>query len=81
MSAFYFCKLFKQATGLTFTDYLARVRIEKVKNLLQNPHKRISEVAFEAGFQSLSQFNRVFRKIVGQSPTVWRDKMRGSSAA
>ena len=80
-SAFYFCKLFKQATGLTFTDYLARVRIEKVKNLLQNPHKRISEVAFEAGFQSLSQFNRVFRKIVGQSPTVWRDKMRGSSAA
>ena len=80
-SAFYFCKLFKQATGLTFTDYLARVRIEKVKNLLHNPHKRISEVAFEAGFQSLSQFNRVFRKIVGQSPTVWREKLRGSSAA
>ncbi|MBI3885143.1 MAG: PocR ligand-binding domain-containing protein, partial [Opitutae bacterium] len=40
-SAFYFCKMFKQATGLTFTDYLARVRVEKVKNLLQNPHKRI----------------------------------------
>ncbi|HVT72565.1 MAG TPA: PocR ligand-binding domain-containing protein [Lacunisphaera sp.] len=73
-SAFYFCKIFKQATGLTFTDYLARVRIEKVKNLLQNPHKRISEAAFEAGFQSLSQFNRVFRKIEGESPTTWRDK-------
>ena len=74
-SAFYFCKMFKQATGLTFTDYLARVRIEKVKNLLMNPHKRISEAAYEAGFQSLSQFNRVFRKIAGEAPTLWREKL------
>ncbi|HVU18254.1 MAG TPA: PocR ligand-binding domain-containing protein [Candidatus Didemnitutus sp.] len=74
-SAFYFCKMFKQATGLTFTDYLSRVRIEKVKNLLQNPHKRISEVAYEVGFQSLSQFNRVFRRVTGQSPTVWRARL------
>jgi AraC-like DNA-binding protein/ligand-binding sensor protein len=81
-SAFYFCKMFKQATGLTFTDYLARVRIEKVKNLLINPHKRISEAAYEAGFQSLSQFNRVFRKIVGESPTTWREKLqRGATSA
>lgn len=81
-SAFYFCKMFKQATGLTFTDYLARVRIEKVKNLLLNPHKRISEAAYEAGFQSLSQFNRVFRKIAGEAPTTWRDKLhRRASAA
>jgi AraC-like DNA-binding protein len=64
--------MFKQATGLTFTDYLARVRIEKVKNLLLNPHKRISEAAYEAGFQSLSQFNRVFRRVTGQSPNHWR---------
>ena len=45
MSAFYFCKMFKKATGMTFTDYLARVRVEKVKNLLLNPHKRVSESA------------------------------------
>jgi AraC-like DNA-binding protein/ligand-binding sensor protein len=74
-SAFYFCKMFKQATGLTFTDYLARTRIEKVKNLLLNPHKRISEVAYETGFQSLSQFNRVFRRVTGQSPTAWRTRL------
>ncbi len=80
-SAFYFCKMFKRATGLTFTDYLARVRIEKVKNLLLNPHKRISEAAYEAGFQSLSQFNRVFRKISGEAPTVWRAKRPGRSTA
>lgn len=77
MSAFYFCKTFKKATGLTFTDYLARLRIEKVKNLLLNPHKRVSEAAYEAGFQSLSQFNRVFRKIAGESPSRYRDRLHG----
>jgi len=76
MSAFYFCKMFKKATGLTFTDYLARVRVEKVKNLLLNPHKRVSEAAYEAGFQSLSQFNRVFRRIVGETPTQYVGKLR-----
>ena len=81
MSAFYFCKMFKKATGMTFTDYLARVRVEKVKNLLLNPHKRISEAAFEAGFQSLSQFNRVFRRIAGEAPTAFREKLHGKNAA
>jgi AraC-like DNA-binding protein len=76
MSAFYFCKSFKKATGMTFTNYLARVRVEKVKNLLLNPHKRVSEAAFEAGFQSLSQFNRVFRRIAGQSPKTYREQLQ-----
>lgn len=80
MSAFYFCKTFKKATGMTFTDYLARIRIEKVKNLLLNPHKRVSEAAYEAGFQSLSQFNRVFRRIAGESPSIFRDRLHGSGA-
>ena len=81
MSAFYFCKVFKQATGLTFTEYLARVRVEKVKNLLLNPHKRISEAAYEAGFQSLSQFNRVFRRLAGEAPTVFRTRLHRTAAA
>lgn len=71
-STFYFCKMFKKATGLRFTDYLSRVRIEKAKNLLLNPHARVSEIAYEVGFQSLTHFNRVFKKMTGQSPTVWR---------
>ena len=75
MSSFYFCKTFKKATGMTFTDYLARVRVEKVKNLLLNPHKRVSEAAYEAGFQSLSQFNRVFRRIAGEAPSAYRDRL------
>jgi AraC-like DNA-binding protein/ligand-binding sensor protein len=81
MSAFYFCKIFKKSTGLTFTEYLARVRVEIVKQLLLNPHKRVSEAAYEAGFQSLSQFNRVFRRIAGEAPSTYREKLHGSSGA
>jgi AraC-like DNA-binding protein/ligand-binding sensor protein len=81
MSAFYFCKMFKQATGLTFTDYLARIRVEKVKNMLLDPHKRVSEVAFAAGFQSLSQFNRVFRKVAGEAPSTYRERIHKTAAA
>lgn len=79
MSAFYFCKMFKRATGVTFTDYVARVRIEGVKSLLLKPHVRVSEAAFEVGFQSLSQFNRVFRRVVGESPSDYRDRLHRSA--
>lgn len=68
MSAHYFGEMFRKATGLTFVDYVARVRIEKAKTLLQNPNLRISEIAFQVGFQSLSQFNRSFKKLAGLSP-------------
>lgn len=81
-STFYFCKMFKKATGLTFTEYLGRVRVEKAKSLLLNPHLRVSEVAFEVGFQSLSQFNRVFKRITGSSPSDYRQRLpRGQTAA
>ena len=74
-STFYFCKVFKKATGLTFTDYLSRVRIEKAKNLLLNPNLRVSEIAYDVGFQSLTHFNRVFRKLTGFSPSRYRESL------
>ena len=74
-STFYFCKVFKKATGLTFTDYLSRVRIEKAKNLLLNPNLRVSEIAYDVGFQSLTHFNRVFRKLTGFSPSRYRGSL------
>lgn len=43
--------------------------------LLLGPDKRVSEAAYEAGFQSLSQFNRVFRRIVGESPSAYRERL------
>ena len=75
MSAFYFCKMFKKLAGINFTDYLSRVRIERAQNLLLNPNLRVSEIAFEVGFQSLTHFNRVFKKITGQSPTDYRGQL------
>jgi len=71
-STFYFCKMFKKITGLNFTDYVSRVRIEKAKNLLLNPNLRVSEIAYEVGFQSLTHFNRMFKRILGLSPTEYR---------
>ena len=59
-STFHFCKMFRKATGLTFTDYVSRVRIEKAKNLLLNPNLRVSEIAYEVGFQSLTHFQPGF---------------------
>ncbi len=74
-SSFYFCKMFKKATGLNFTEYVSRIRIEKAKNLLLNPNLRVSQIAFEVGFQSLTHFNRVFKKVLGRSPTEYRDRL------
>ena len=74
-STYYFCKLFKKATGLTFTGYLSRVRIEKTKNLLLNPNLRVSEIAYDVGFQTLTHFNRMFRKLTGQSPSAYREAL------
>jgi AraC-like DNA-binding protein/ligand-binding sensor protein len=74
-SSFYFCKLFRRAAGLSFVEFVSRTRLEKAKNLLLNPNLRISEIAFAVGFQSLTHFNRVFKRIVGQSPTGYRAKL------
>ena len=74
-SSFYFCKLFKKSTGINFIDYVSQLRIEKAKNLLLNPNCLISEIAFEVGFQSLTHFNRVFKKLTGQSPSQYRAQL------
>jgi AraC-like DNA-binding protein len=72
VSTFHFCRKFKQTTGLTFVEYLNRVRIEKAKILLHNKNLHITDIAYEVGFQSLTHFNRIFRKLVGHSPTQYR---------
>ena len=75
ISRHYFCKMFKKATGINFIDHLSRVRVEKSKTLLLNPNSRISEVAFACGFQSMTNFNRAFKRIVRRSPTQFRESL------
>lgn len=81
VSTFYFCKMFKKATGLNFTEYVTRTRIEKAKKLLLDPQVRISEAAYDSGFASITHFNRSFRRVVGQSPTQYRNSLAHFSPA
>jgi AraC-like DNA-binding protein/ligand-binding sensor protein len=80
VSPFYFCKLFKKATGMTLTEYVARVRVEKAKTLLVDPSLRVSEVVYAAGFGSIPRFNSVFKRYVGMPPTQYRATLRSPLA-
>jgi len=73
VSANYFSELFKKATGINFVDYVSRVRVEKTKHLLLDPQRQITDIAYDVGFKSLSQFNRTFHKHAGMSPREYRE--------
>ena len=72
-NASYLSENFKRVTGIKFVDYVAHVRFKNACDLLRNSRLRISEIAFAVGFQSLSQFNRVFKRFSGESPTQYRE--------
>jgi AraC-like DNA-binding protein/ligand-binding sensor protein len=73
LSDSHFCRLFREVTGLTLTDYVNRCRIEWAKEELLKKERRVSEIAFEVGYQSLSQFNRNFLRLTGSAPSSWRE--------
>lgn len=73
LSESHFCRTFKEVTKLTVTDYVTRARIAAARKELLRPAARVSDIAFMVGFQSLSQFNRSFSKVVGCSPTKFRE--------
>lgn len=69
----YFSQLFKKEIGTGFNDYLNRLRIDKAKLLLRQPHLKITEIADMTGFHNTSYFARVFKKYVGMAPAEFRD--------
>lgn len=74
VSSYYFCKLFKQHTRMTLTEYVNRRRVEWAKQKLLDRRNRITEIAYDVGYQSLSQFNRSFAKYAGMSPSRFREQ-------
>ena len=75
ISANHLSEKFKEVTGVNFVEYIARIRFKNACELLRNPNQRISEIAFQSGFQSLTHFNRLFRKLTGLSPTKYRERL------
>ncbi|UVI30432.1 response regulator transcription factor [Paenibacillus spongiae] len=72
LSREYVARKFKQEYGVTLLDYLSRIRIEKAKLLLHNPHLRITQVAEMVGYQDEKYFSRVFKKLEGINPGEYR---------
>ena len=73
LSRSHFSALFKQELGQTFREYLSRSRVTEACRLIEEGRLRMNEIAFEVGFQSVSQFNRNFLTFVGKSPSAYRD--------
>ena len=68
-----FCRYFKKQTKMTFTEFVNQYRITQAKTLLLQD-KSISEVCYEVGIESLSYFNKLFKKITGENPSVFKKR-------
>ena len=67
-------KKVKSLTGMSITNYINHIRIEKAKDLLKTTQLTISEIAYDVGFVSSNYFARSFKKIANTSPASYRQK-------
>ncbi|MBP3593614.1 MAG: helix-turn-helix transcriptional regulator [Lachnospiraceae bacterium] len=74
LSTYYFSRTFKEVTGFHFVEYLNNVRMKEAKKLLLNPDLTVNEVSAAVGFHSNTHFGRVFKQIVGCSPSAYKKK-------
>ena len=72
MNPFRFSRCFKKETGVTFQEYLVRLRIREALRLLDNPNASITDIAFTVGFNDTSYFSRTFKKYMNHSPSEFR---------
>lgn len=71
-----FCRYFKKQTKMTFTDFVNQYRITQSKTLLLKGLS-VTEACYEVGFESLSYFNKLFRKLSGENPSAFRKRNSG----
>lgn len=76
MNASYFCKVFKDEMGESFTKYFINLRIQKAKELMSDPTVKIYEIAGMVGYDDVQYFTRIFKTIVGVTPMQYREKIK-----
>jgi len=74
ISPYYLSRLFKEATGFTFVEYLNNVRVKEAKKLLESTTLKVNQISRKVGFGSVTHFGRVFKEISGHAPLYYRKK-------
>jgi len=75
LSVSYLCTFFKSETGTTLNQYITEYRMDKAKQLLVDPRNKITEISFKVGYNDGNYFGKSFKKIVGLSPSEYREKV------
>ena len=71
----YFSKLFRESVGTSFSRYITRLRIDKAKELMNDPTRRIKEIAGMVGYEDVRYFIKVFKSLTGLSPNVYKERL------
>jgi len=74
VSKFHFARSFEAAYGLTPIRYLTLRRVERAQDLLRSANLTVTEICFLVGFSSLGSFSSLFTRLVGETPTAYRDR-------
>ena len=77
MSNSHFCTIFSQEVGVTFTEYLTNLRMNKAKELLRTTQMRSSDVAYAVGYNDPHYFSYLFKKHTGMTPRDYRKEAQG----
>lgn len=72
VSPYYFTRLFKEETGVTFVEYLTNVRIDRAKQMMSESGISMKEICAAVGYSDPNYFSRIFKKNVGVTPTEYR---------
>lgn len=81
MSPFRFSRTFKEAFGVTFREYLLRLRMIEATRLLENPQAQVTDVAYAVGFNDMSHFSRMFKRHFGTTPSAAQEAFQGNYPA
>lgn len=81
MSPYHFLRTFRQVVGMTPHQFVLRTRMHRAAVRLQRTDDAVSSIAFAAGFNDLSTFNHRFRRVMGTSPSAYRNQARPAAGS